>query len=500
MRSSNSFTRHHITSSRILPMLFILMVACSPAPAPVHPAAPPTVDPTDSDAVLEARISDVFYRPPGTIEILVNQGVRRNAKQGDGVNVNTGGEALLSFRDYLQVRIFRDSNLNIDSQIDPNAPPVAVVRLQSGTTFNTASSQALAGQRVQVATEWATIVATGTEFLVHYELKSQQTWVVVKTGTVQVTASGVTVIVQARWQTWVQPRLPPEPPVPASRIAVGNQFPFVDALTNGALSDQDLLGDPRAQCAPYQQSNLRTQPDARAEPLAVIPAGAPFVPLSRIRLANGEIWLSGSDSKGVQGWILSAAVTCGFDVSVLAEKNAPPPPTPTRTSTPTFTPTRTNTPTVTMTATRTPTAYLPMNLALKKLAAQSSTAFGGVASRAVDGITDGIFANNSVTHTGNDSQAWWRVDLGAVHSIDNVKIFNRTDDCCRDRLSAFNVLVFNDIKDLDTKGLPGVSAYYTAEKAGILTTVSVKRTGRYVRVQLSGTNYLSLAEVQVWGQ
>jgi hypothetical protein len=43
-----------------------------------------------------------------------------------------------------------------------------------------------------------------------------------------------------------------------------------------------------------------------------------------------------------------------------------------------------------------------------------------------------------------------------------------------------------------------VSGFYNASVAGSPTAVTIGRTGRYVRVQLSGTNYLSLAEVQVW--
>ena len=46
----------------------------------------------------------------------------------------------------------------------------------------------------------------------------------------------------------------------------------------------------------------------------------------------------------------------------------------------------------------------------------------------------------------------------------------------------------------------GVWNQHTAGRAGSPTSVNVGRTGRYVRVQLSGTNYLTLAEVQVIGQ
>ena len=45
----------------------------------------------------------------------------------------------------------------------------------------------------------------------------------------------------------------------------------------------------------------------------------------------------------------------------------------------------------------------------------------------------------------------------------------------------------------------GVSAYYTPGAAGPMMAVNVGRTGRYVRVQLAGTNFLSLAEVEVSG-
>src|SRR3954452_15332870 len=52
------------------------------------------------------------------------------------------------------------------------------------------------------------------------------------------------------------------------------------------------------------------------------------------------------------------------------------------------------------------------NYALGKPATQSSTGWGGAASRAVDGNTDGNFFDNSVTHTLLEANAWWEVDLG----------------------------------------------------------------------------------------
>src|SRR6266508_304641 len=142
------------------------------------------------------------------------------------------------------------------------------------------------------------------------------------------------------------------------------------------------------------------------------------------------------------------------------------------------------------------------NLAWGKATSQSSTGFGGNSSRGVDGNTNGNWSDNSVTHTNNEHQPWWLVDLGSVQQIGTVKLWNRTD-CCGERLSNFYVLVSdNPFSSTDltmTINQAGVSSYYTAGPAGLLTEIGVGRSGRYVRVQLAGDNYLSLAEVEVMG-
>jgi hypothetical protein len=141
------------------------------------------------------------------------------------------------------------------------------------------------------------------------------------------------------------------------------------------------------------------------------------------------------------------------------------------------------------------------NVALGQWATQSSTYFaGGAASRAVDGNTNGTWGGASLTHTDYQYQAWWEVDLGAVYQLGQIYLWNRTD-CCGERLSNFYVLVSDQpfSTDLNTAlGQPLVSSYYTHGQAGTTTTIAVGRAGRYVRVQLAGTNYLSLAEVEVW--
>jgi len=71
------------------------------------------------------------------------------------------------------------------------------------------------------------------------------------------------------------------------------------------------------------------------------------------------------------------------------------------------------------------------NLALAGTATQSSTAYGGVASRAIDGGTSGLYSDKSVTHTGGhglgDPQPWWQVKLAVDDStpLGTIKLWNR---------------------------------------------------------------------------
>ena len=82
-----------------------------------------------------------------------------------------------------------------------------------------------------------------------------------------------------------------------------------------------------------------------------------------------------------------------------------------------------------------------VNLSQGKVASQSSTSFNGLASRAVDGNTNGSYRAASTTHTATEAQPWWQVDLGSNSSITHINLYNRTDDCCRSRLSDFYVLI-----------------------------------------------------------
>ncbi|VVM24287.1 hypothetical protein BSPWISOXPB_5012 [uncultured Gammaproteobacteria bacterium] len=139
------------------------------------------------------------------------------------------------------------------------------------------------------------------------------------------------------------------------------------------------------------------------------------------------------------------------------------------------------------------------NLALGKPATQSSTylhAVFAIAGYAVDGNTDGKFSNRSTSSTEHEQGAWWQVDLGSKKNIKQILIYNRTD-CCVNRLSNYQVSISNKA-DFSTHTYQQDFHVAPNPKKIIQLDASGKQ-GRYVRIQLLDSDYLSLAEVQVMG-
>ena len=152
----------------------------------------------------------------------------------------------------------------------------------------------------------------------------------------------------------------------------------------------------------------------------------------------------------------------------------------------------------------------PDNLALNKPATQSSTGWGGEASRAVDGNTDGVWDNGSLSHTGKEDNPWWQVDLGSAQPIGQVKVWNRSadDKCgadsCDKRLHDF--WVFASKKPLEPGATPDSIASDPDARVvrvegvgGYPSAVDFEGfEAQYIRVTQPGTNVeFALAEVEV---
>ena len=134
------------------------------------------------------------------------------------------------------------------------------------------------------------------------------------------------------------------------------------------------------------------------------------------------------------------------------------------------------------------------NIAAHKPASQSSIAYGGDASRAVDGNRNNAWNNRSVTHTDFQDHSWWKVDLEKEESVGTVRIYNRGDGNVANRLSNFDVIL------LDKDGKEAARQH--VDSLNNQPTIDVQFSGvnaRYVKIELNKSKTpLSLAEVEVY--
>ncbi len=88
------------------------------------------------------------------------------------------------------------------------------------------------------------------------------------------------------------------------------------------------------------------------------------------------------------------------------------------------------------------------NVGTQGTASQSSTDFGGDAKRANDGNTDGDYAaSKSVSHTAQEDNPWWEVELKEGVTIDRVVLWNRTDNQLQTRLKNWRVVLLDDKRE-----------------------------------------------------
>ena len=139
---------------------------------------------------------------------------------------------------------------------------------------------------------------------------------------------------------------------------------------------------------------------------------------------------------------------------------------------------------------------LGVNIAPDGTATQSSVGFSGAtADKAIDGITDGLLTDNSLSIiSGSDTPPYWEVDLGGDKEIGYIRIYNRTDNCCKDRLENFTVYVMDNNRAIT------FSKTYTSYPDPSVT-MEVNLSGQVVRIESDSTDgrALNLAEVEVYG-
>lgn len=137
------------------------------------------------------------------------------------------------------------------------------------------------------------------------------------------------------------------------------------------------------------------------------------------------------------------------------------------------------------------------NLAFKKKTEQSSTAYNGFSSRAVDENYSSQYNDKSCTHTNKEQNPWWRVDLGREYIVTDVMIVNRYNHF--ERLKNFDVRV-----GVNKDNLQNPTCHDRVRTVGQGEALRVQCDppipGRYVSVQMFGEGILTMCEVTVYSR
>lgn len=223
-------------------------VAIVPTPTQVQPTLVPTPTSAGSRATLTAEKDRVRFKLLNQAEQDLAIQAQQLIGKGDAINVDENGRAALDFLDAIRVDIFHDSQLSIKGNIDPNASALDLYALEGGTTLNQMDLDKIGANRVRLETTWAVIDDLGTEFIAYYDQTREATWIVVRKGVTEVRARNANgqpdqqmVQVNAGEQAWVLRQAQPVQPVPATRAAVGDLFPPLQALTDGEITDAAWL-------------------------------------------------------------------------------------------------------------------------------------------------------------------------------------------------------------------------------------------------------------------
>ena len=113
------------------------------------------------------------------------------------------------------------------------------------------------------------------------------------------------------------------------------------------------------------------------------------------------------------------------------------------------------------------------------------------------GGCDGVKTGQWGFHTENQAGPWWQVDLGQARPLSHLRIWNRCDGTAG-RASRLMVLVSPDGAGWErVYGHNGQTFYGQSDQKPLEVPLG-NRQARFVRLQLPGTSYFHLDEVEVF--
>jgi len=197
---------------------------------------------------LTAEKAQVAWQREGTDDMRVlPPGAQQTLHPGDRISIDGLGRGRLHFSNIGTVSIYHDSLVSLGDMDDVSAE--LVLDKNTGGTLYTRIQDL--DDHIIIETPNARVDASGS-VLIHYFAQDDATWVVVQSGLATVEASGQTVTVRARQQSWVEDDGAPVSAKSATRQITGARFRWADDLTNGAILETDLFALPET---PPQSQN-----------------------------------------------------------------------------------------------------------------------------------------------------------------------------------------------------------------------------------------------------
>ncbi|MCY7344999.1 MAG: discoidin domain-containing protein [Pyrinomonadaceae bacterium] len=130
----------------------------------------------------------------------------------------------------------------------------------------------------------------------------------------------------------------------------------------------------------------------------------------------------------------------------------------------------------------------------------------GPATKAIDGDIAGGLGDQRIVETKpDDNNAYFEVDLGNYYKINKIVIHPRTDNCCTD---SFKPAVIVTDQPLDAKPMVDDAkiSYSSTYSEFVTSPISQKKVietkgsiGRYIRLQMKGSDQIELAEIEIFG-
>ncbi|OCT75090.1 hypothetical protein XELAEV_18034080mg [Xenopus laevis] len=115
--------------------------------------------------------------------------------------------------------------------------------------------------------------------------------------------------------------------------------------------------------------------------------------------------------------------------------------------------------------------------------------------RAIDGNKEVNAVIHPCSHTYQDSEPWYRLDLIKNYAVSSVVIVNRMD-CCSERLKGAQVRVGNSADNNNP-----ICGTISDVSQATITLYCHGMVGRYLSVVIPGRQeFLTLCEVEVYGQ